>query len=311
MGARAVKNFVEHVTPIFLALILSPLLSGIMNRTKAFFAGRKGFPLTQTYRDLKKLLGKGAVYSSSISWIFRLSPLVSVAVAIIACAWLPFGDFPGIVAFRGDFVAIAYFFGLARLMTALAALDTASPFEGMGANREVFFAVFAEPAVLLGFAAVSGIPGGRSFGDALVTLAAGSYAENGIVLSLVAITFFLLALSENSRIPVDDPTTHLELTMVHEAMILDNSGPDLAFIEYASGLKLWFYFALVADTVLPFFGKDRLVRAGLMAILMIVLPIIAGAIESSMARLRIMKVPQLLGSAMALSFVALLLKGIL
>ncbi len=305
------KLTIESFLPILLALLFSPLIVGIIRRTKAFFAGRKGFPILQMYRDLWKLLGKGTVYSSSSTWLFKLAPLVSLAVALLACAWLPFGGFPGLVAFRGDFVVIVYLLGLARFLTILAALDTASPFEGMGANREAFFAVFAEPAVLVGFAAVSGIPGGRSLWSALSALSAGSYADNGVVLSLTATAFFILALSENSRIPVDDPTTHLELTMIHEVMILDNSGPDLAFIEYASGLKLWFFFVLVADTVLPLFGQGLLLRTGLMLVMVVALSVATGAIESAMARLRMMKVPQLLGSAMALSFVALLLKGIL
>ena len=297
--------------PIVAALLFAPLATGVVRSTKAFLAGRKGFPLWQTYLDLFKLLGKDIVYSRSVSWIFRLAPLASLATVLVACAWLPLGGLPGLFSFTGGFILIAYLFGLSRFLTMLASLDTASAFEGMGANREALFSVFAEPAFLLGFGAVVVAPGSSSLQSAIALARDTAFSDYGVAASLAAAAFFILALAENSRLPVDDPTTHLELTMIHEAMILDSSGPDLAFIEYASSLKLWFFWVLIADIILPFFHADPGVQVLGTFLVVLVLAVATGLVESSMARLRLMKVPQFIGSATAFAFIAILLRGIL
>jgi formate hydrogenlyase subunit 4 len=305
------KETLISLIPLAIALVFAPLSLGILRSTKAFFAGKRGFPITQTYRDLFKLLRKGIVYSRSVSWIFKLAPLVSLAASLIACAWLPFGGMAGLFSFTGGFLLIAYLFGVSRFTTILAGLDTASAFEGMGANREALFSVFAEPALLLGFGAVIVVPGHSSLANAISAAQNTAFSDYGVVTALAAISFFILALAENSRIPVDDPTTHLELTMIHEAMILDNSGPDLAFIEYASSLKLWFFYVLIADMILPFLGLDGATRTMGAIFIAFALAALTGIVESSMARLRLTKVPQFIGSAMAFAFIAILLKGIL
>ena len=304
---EAIVSFI----PLASAIVFSPLAVGIVRSTKAFFAGRKGFPVYQAYLDLFKLMGKGIVYSTSVSWLFKIAPLVSLAASLIACSWLPLGGLPGVFSFTGGFILVAYLFGVSRFVTMLASLDTASAFEGMGANREALFSVFAEPALLLGFGAVVVAPGSLPLANAINVARNTAFSDYGVAASLAAAAFFILALAENSRIPVDDPTTHLELTMIHEAMILDSSGPDLAFIEYASSLKLWFFFVLIADIILPFFHFGIAGQVLGTFIIVVVLAVATGIVESSMARLKLMKVPQFIGFATAFAFIAILLRGIL
>lgn len=297
--------------PLLVAAVFSPLTVGIIRKVKALFAGRKGPPLLQMYRDIAKLLKKGVVYSQSTTWVFRAAPLLALSVGLAACAWLPFGAQAGIFSMTGGFILIAYLFGLSRFFTILASLDTASAFEGMGANREAFFAVIAEPAILLSFGAIILTSGNSSLWNAMLYAQDASFAEYGVVPSLVLISFFILALSENSRIPVDDPTTHLELTMIHEVMILDNSGPDLAFIEYGASLKLWFYLTLMANIVTSIISLTGWQKTLGTFLTVMILAAIIGIVESSIARLRMKKVPDFIGAAAAFAFLALILEGVL
>ena len=305
------NDILVQLLPLAVALVFAPLAMGIIQKVKAFFAGRRGFSVFQMYRDLYKLMHKAIVYSRSTTWVFRLAPLLVLAVSLIAVAWLPFGSFRGLFSFQGGFIFVAYLFGLARFATVLASLDTASAFEGMGANREALFAILAEPATLLAFAALILTSGNSSLWGAISWGQESSFAEFGIVPLLALVSFFILALSENSRIPVDDPTTHLELTMIHEVMILDNSGPDLAYIEYASALKVWFYLVLMANIVTAIFSISG--RAQILAMFgfTFLLAGIIGVVESSIARLRMKKIPDFIGSAIAFSLLALVLEGIL
>lgn len=305
------KDFLANLLPLVFAIVFAPLAIGIIQKVKAFFAGRKGFPVFQMYRDLNKLMHKGVVYSRSTSWIFRLAPLIVCAVSLIAVAWLPFGGLRGLFSFQGGFIFVAYLFGLARIATLLASLDTASAFEGMGANREALFAILAEPATLLAFASLILTSDNSSLWGAISWGQKSNFAEFGVIPLLTLVSFFILALSENSRIPVDDPTTHLELTMIHEVMILDNSGPDLAYIEYASALKLWFYLVLMANIVTAIFSISGWAQIPAMFGFVFLLAGIIGVVESSIARLRMKKVPDFIGSAIAFALLALVLEGIL
>jgi len=305
------NDILAKLLPLVVALVFAPLAMGIIQKVKAFFAGRKGFPVFQMYRDLYKLMHKGVVYSRSTTWVFRLAPLLVLAVSLIAVAWLPFGGLRGLFSFQGGFIFVAYLFGLARFATLLASLDTASAFEGMGANREALFAILAEPATLLAFAALILTSGNSSLWGAISWGQESSFAEFGVVPLLALVSFFILALSENSRIPVDDPTTHLELTMIHEVMILDNSGPDLAYIEYASALKVWFYLVLMANIVTAIFSISGWAQILAMFGFAFLLASIIGVVESSIARLRMKKVPDFIGSAVAFALLALVLEGIL
>jgi formate hydrogenlyase subunit 4 len=297
--------------PLLLALVFAPLLEGLIRKTKAIFAGRKGFPLLQAYRDLFKLLKKGAVYSDTVTAVFKLAPAVQLSVMILAAAFLPFGGLPGVFSFGGDFIVIIFLMGLSRFFLVLGAMDTGSSFEGMGANREAFFSILIEPALLLGFAVLTGFSTEASLNSVIRNAFQSLSFENITLLLLVCASFLILALAENSRVPFDDPTTHLELTMIHEVMILDNSGPDLAMIEYGASLKLWFFFTLIADIFPALHYFTQPFRAALTFVVILLLSVLAGVVESVMARLRLTRIPQLLSTALAFSLVAILLKSIL
>jgi len=292
--------------PLLVGLALSPLLPGIINRTKALFAGRHGQPLLQTYFDLWKLLQKGAVYSRTTSWIFRAGPIVGLAATLTAVMLMPFGSSPALIAFPMDFLLFAGLFGLMRFFTVAAALDTGSSFEGMGASREVFFSALAEPALLVALATLARQAGNLSLSTMLGPTSGAHWLHSGPVLALVVIALMIILLAENARIPVDDPNTHLELTMIHEVMVLDHGGPDFAFILYSAVLKLWLFAALIVGMVMPDMGSvwlNFLLAVGGM----LVVAVVVGVIESIMARLRLVVVPQLLVGAGALAAVAFLL----
>jgi formate hydrogenlyase subunit 4 len=286
-----------------LALLLAPLLPGIIARVKALFAGRQGQPLLQAYFDIIKLLRKGTVYSETTTWVFRAGPIVGLSTTVAALSLLPVGGRPALVHFAGDFVLLAYLLALGRYFTVAAALDTGSSFEGMGASREVHFAALAEPTLLLGLAALARQTGGSSLSS---IVAATSPLSPEVLLVGVALSIVLL--SENARIPFDDPNTHLELTMVHEVMVLDHGGPDLGLVLYASSLKLWLWTSLLADLLLPATVKGATAWSIPIAMAGVALLAIAiGVVESTLARLRLVRVPQLLATAAALAAVALIL----
>jgi formate hydrogenlyase subunit 4 len=296
------------VIHVLLALLLAPLFPGVINRTKARLAGRTGQPLLQAYFDLGKLLRKDAVYSVTTTWVFRAGPCAALAALLVALALVPFANARALLAFPGDLLLFAYLLGLARFGLVAAALDTGSSFAGLGASRVVAFSALAEPALLLGLVAMSRGAGSVSLSDVYARLAPISLVEGGgPVLLLVAAAFGVVYLAENARIPFDDPNTHLELTMIHEVMILDHSGPDLAFLQYGAALKLWLLGSLVVGILLPLHGTPP--ALGLLGGLtgMFLLAVITGVIESTMARLRLVRVPQLLVGATLLSLLALLM----
>jgi len=306
-------NFISFIQPLLaplqagLALMLSPLLLGVINRTKAAFAGRNGQPVLQLYFDLWKLLHKGAVYSRTTTWVFRAGPIIGLAAVLLATMFVPLGGLRSTVSFTGDLVLLAYLLGLMRFFTVLAALDTGSSFEGMGASREVAFSALAEPALLLGLAALARQSGSLSLSSIYSSLSFDAWLEAGPMLALVVAVLMVVFLAENARIPVDDPNTHLELTMIHEVMVLDHSGPDFAFILYGAALKLWVLGALLAGLIIPIRTGNPWLDGGACLMGMFVIAMIVGIVESSMARLRLLCVPQLLVGAGALAVVALIL----
>jgi formate hydrogenlyase subunit 4 len=302
---------IGHLTPIvhtLLALTGSPLLLSLINRTKAVVAGRVGPPMLQPYRDLWKLLQKGAVYSRTTTWVFRAGPVVGLASILVALTLLPFGGDRALIAFPGDFLLFAYALGLLRLFTVLAALDTGSSFEGMGASREVAFSALAEPALFLGMAAVARQTDSLSLSTMLANVTPETWLRAAPALVLVGAALLVVFLAENARIPVDDPNTHLELTMIHEVMVLDHSGPDFAFILYGSALKLWILGALLVGIMLPVRTESLWLDSAAACAGMATLAVVTGLIESSMARLRFIHVPQLLVGAGVLAMLALMLE---
>jgi formate hydrogenlyase subunit 4 len=288
-------------------LLLAPLLPGVVGRVKALVAGRQGPPLLQPWRDLLRLAGKGAVYSRTTTWVFRAGPVVGLAAILAAGLLLPLGAPAATIVFAGDFALLAALLGLARFVTVVAALDTGSSFEGMGAAREVTFSALAEPALFLGFVSLVRSTGGLDLTHLLGDGLAAAWQADSSALLLVALSIFVVALAENSRIPVDDPATHLELTMIHEVMVLDHSGPDLALIQYGAALKLYLFGALVVKLVLGARFADPPVAFAAFLAGQLVFALALGLVESTMARVRLVRVPQLLIGASVLSGFALVL----
>jgi len=288
-------------------LLLPPLLIGVVWRVKARVAGREGPPLSQAYLDLLRLARKGAVYGRTASWVFRAGPVVGLAAVLAAGLLVPLGGPDAAVTFTGDFVLLASLLGLARFATVLAALDTGSSFEGMGAAREVTFSALAEPALFLGLASLVRSTGGLDLAHLLGHGLAASWHTDGPALLLVALSISVVALAENARLPVDDPATHLELTMIHEVMVLDHSGPDLALIQYGGALKLYLFGALVVKLALGAGPQDPWAAFLAFVAGQLAFAAAVGLIESTMARLRLVRIPQLLVGASVLSAFALVL----
>jgi len=286
-----------------LAMFLAPFYSGLILKVKAYFGGKKGPPLLINYFTLIKLLKKGSVYSTSTTLIFKLGPMVSLCAAVTVLMFLPVAGQSPLFSFNGDVILLLYLLGLGRFFTICAAMDTASPFEGMGAAREAYFPIICEATlfmILILFYVLTGnlqlaayFSGGQPFG---------LWQTAGSLLLFVAIALFIVLLTENSRVPVDDPATHLELTMIHEVMVLDHSGPDFAFIELGSFFKLFFYAGLVTRLLCPFTLGNPAADAVLFFAFMALVYAAVGVTESVMARYRMDKVPQFVLTSFALAF---------
>jgi formate hydrogenlyase subunit 4 len=291
---------IRTIVHLALLLLLPPLLLGFINKTKALFAGRRGPPLLQPYRDIAKLLRKGLVLSSATTWVFVAGPVVTLAAAALAGTLVPFGPSPPPIAFAGDAVLFAYLFGLARFFTTSAALDTGSAFEGMGSAREVTFACLSEPALFFVLLALAKQTGSLSLGAMLGASSLSFSAAFAAPLVLVCLGLFIILLAETCRIPVDDPATHLELTMIHEVMALDHGGPLLGVIEYAAAMKLLVLESLLLRLVLPLGTGLPALDWLVFAAEAIALSVAVGVVESVMARLRMRRVPYLLTGALLL-----------
>jgi formate hydrogenlyase subunit 4 len=292
---------IHNTIHILLALTLPPLLLGVIAKTKALFAGRIGPPVFQPYYDLVKLSQKDSVFSTTTTWVFKAGPVVSLATSAIALLMVPFAQGSAPISFNGDLILLAYLIGLGRFFTASAALDTGSSFEGMGATREVTFACLAEPAFFLGLLVLAKLSGSLQLAAMLGSSLASDWSTASASLALVLLGWFIVLLVENSRIPFDDPNTHLELTMIHEVMILDHSGPALGMVLYGAALKLFLFGALVVRLALPFATSSVWLDWGVFVAGMLATAVVIGMVESTMARLRLTQVPVLLVTACLLS----------
>jgi formate hydrogenlyase subunit 4 len=287
--------------------VFPPLLLGFIGKTKAFFAGRVGPPLLQPYFDLYKLLGKASVYSVTTNWMFKAAPMVSTAAILAAGLMMPIASFKPPVQFWGDIILFVYLFALARFVIILAALDTGSSFEGMGASREATFGCLSEITLFLNLTILALLSKSLSLSGIYLGGLSASWPLVGPVLILVVVSLFLILLVENSRIPIDDPETHLELTMIHEAMVLDHSGVDLAYILYGKAVKLFLFGSLLVSLIFTFKPKDLYIDTACFIFEMIGLAILIGVIESSMARFRLNKVQYLLFSALMFSIIGFII----
>ena len=291
----------ETLVHALVLVLLPPLLPGIVNKTKALFAGRTGPPVLQLYRDLAKLFRKGTVLSRTTTWVFLAGPVAGTVTALLAGLLVPLGEVRAPVAFAGDFVLFAYLLALGRFFTAAAALDTGSAFEGMGAAREVSFSPLAEPALFFGFLAAAKVSGSLSLSGLLTGAWITGWFSSGGALLLVLVAWFVVLLAEASRIPFDDPNTHLELTMIHEAMVLDHSGPLLGLVLYGASVKLLVLGTLIVRLALPVPSAGPVAGWALLLAGLVALSVAVGVVESVMARLRLIRVPQLLVTACLLA----------
>ncbi len=289
---------IDALMSIAVLLIMPPLLLGVITKTKAWFGGRVGPPVLQPYHDIVKLLRKSMVISRTTTWVFPLGPVATLAAVALAGLLMPLGPFPAPIRFTGDLILFAYLFGLARFFTTAAALDTGSAFEGMGAAREVTFACLTEPTLFFALLVLARMSGSLSLTGMLHGPEQGFSPLVAAPLILVAIGLFVVLLAENCRIPVDDPTTHLELTMIHEVMVLDHSGPLFGVILYSAALKLFILGALLLHLVSPFHTGTAWADWPLFAAQMLGLAVVVGVVESVRARLPMPHVPYLLLAAM-------------
>ena len=281
-------------------LLLAPLLPGIINKVKARVAGRRGPPVLQLYYDLAKLWRKGVVLSTAVSPGHVAGPAIAWVALVVAALMLPVGPAGAPLAFRGDALLFVYALALARFCTAFAAMDTGSAFEGMGVAREVSHAVIGEAAIITALLALSVQTHSVSLTTMLAPPAAGAGA------ALLAAGLFGVLLAENCRVPFDDPNTHLELTMVHEVMVLDHSGPPLAAILHGASVKLLLFSVLLAESVLSVSKLPPLAVTGVLAVSILLIAVAVGLVESLLARLAFRRVPLLLTTSFLLCLFALL-----
>lgn len=274
----------------FLLILLASLFfMGVIIRTKSLASGRKGPGIFQPMRDIFRLLKKGSVFSKTTSFIFQIAPTAYFASVLMAVLMIPHGNSPGFISFNGDFVMFAYILAFGKFLMIVSALDTGSSFEGMGASREALFSMLVEPAFFILMGSFALFTGHTSFQSIFSELHYGSYISY-MLGGLATFVFVLIAMIENSRMPVDDPKTHLELTMIHEVMILDNSGFDLGVILYTTNLKFAMYGAIIADLfigILPLWFSIPLFIG-----IQVLFAIAVGLIESFGARSRMGHNPQ-------------------
>jgi formate hydrogenlyase subunit 4 len=280
-------------------LLLPPLLPGLINRVKAWVAGRRGPPVLQLYYDLARLWRKGVVLSTLASPGFVAGPAVAWVALAGAALLLPLGPAGTLLSFRGDVILLVYLLALARFATTWAAMETGSAFEGMGAAREVSYAVLAEAAMIAAVLALAVQSGSLS----LASMLAPAVGAGGV---LLAAGLFTVLLAENCRVPFDDPNTHLELTMIHEVMVLDHSGPPLAVVLHGAAMKLMLFAVLLTEAVLPLGGLGPFAGAAALVAGVLVVTAGVGLVESLMARLAFRRVPLLLTTAFLLCLFALL-----
>jgi formate hydrogenlyase subunit 4 len=294
-------------------LALAPLLRGLIKKMKAALQMRQGPPLLQVYYDLAKLLRKEPVRSATSSWLYVAGPRMYFATAVVATTLVPVWMAAAPLEAAGGVLALVGILALGRFFLATAALDTGSPFGGMGASREMTIAALAEPALMLGLFTAALSAGSLNLG-ALVRglLDRGAAFHPSDILALAGL--FIVVIAETGRVPVDNPATHLELTMIHEAMVLEYAGADLALVEWASALKELLYLTLLADLFAPI-GIATSASAALLlqaafvwAVKMFVLALAVTLVESTNAKLRLFRVPDLMAVSLGLGFLALAIR---
>lgn len=293
----------EILLNIAMLLFLPFLFVGVINRVKSLWAGRKGPSLLQPFFDFARLMKKGEVISTAASFVFRMAPSATLATILTAGLVTPMIRHRSIIGFEGDFIFFAYILALGKFFSIIAAMDTGSSFEGMGAAREATFSAFVEPAFFLIIATSCFMSGYTRFTEIFFILPAKAELAP-LVKGLGTLVIFMMVLVEGCRVPVDDPNTHLELTMIHEVMILDNSGPDLGFIQYAAAARMVILSSLIPNLLIPP-GTGLLNWVLLYLAIIFIIAAVIGLLESLLARMRMIHVPQFIFLMTALSIVVL------
>jgi len=293
-----------------LALLLAPGLVGLIRWMKARLQNRRGAPVWQPYLELRKLFRKEVVVSSNASWLFRAAPFIIFSSAVVTTALVPVLTVPVALDRMGDLVVLVYLLLLGTFFLALAGLDPGSAFGGMGASREVTVAALAEPTVALAVFALALSAGSTNLGQIVVATLADPARTVSPGHALAFAALFIVTRAETGRRPVDNPATHLELTMIHEAMVLEYSGRYLALIEWAAAVKLLVFFALLGNLFVPW-GVAReltpegvLLAAGSFLIKLIALAATIAVLETRIAKLRLFRVPELLSVSFVLALLA-------
>ncbi|MBI5876955.1 MAG: NADH-quinone oxidoreductase subunit H [Chloroflexi bacterium] len=303
-------DYLLEIAQSLLALALSPLLVGFVRWVKARLQNRRGAPPWQPYYELRKLFGKEVVMSNNASWLFRAAPYVVFASAATVTLLIPLLSAPSPFDGVGDLVVVVYLLMLGTFVLALAGLDTGTTFGGMGSSREMTVAAIAEPTIALAIGGLALGAGSTNLGRMVTQTLAnpGTVLSPGHLLAFAA--FFIVALAETGRLPVDNPATHLELTMIHEAMILEYSGRYLALIEWASWLRLFIFFTLLSNLFVPWGIATTLEPAalalslGALIVKLVVLGLAVALLETHIAKLRLFRVPELLGVSFVLALLA-------
>ncbi len=294
-----------------LLISIAPLVTGIIRKVKAHLQSRTGPSVLQPYRDLRKLLSKSSVVSHDASWMFTLTPYVCISAVVIAALLVPV-LYARTFGFVGDLIVLIYLLAMMRFFMALAALDTGSAFGGMGSSREMYISSIVEPTMLLSIFAMALVAGTTSLGDIAGGIVSSSWDRGVPTLLLAAAAFFIATLAENARVPFDNPATHLELTMVHEAMLLEYSGKQLALMEMSSMTKLVLFLAIISSVFFPWGIATDLgplsLTAGLLAFLLkvLLLAVIIALIESATAKMRLFRLPNILTVAFILALLAVM-----
>lgn len=297
---------------IIVLLLLAPLCSGIIKKVKAISQKRKGPPLLQVYWDISKLFKKEMVISETTSWIFRVTPYITLTTVLLAGLFVPVTLQLGSLEFAGDLILVVYTLALGRFFMALAGLDAGSSFGGMGSSREMLISALMEPALLVALFTLGLLSGSTSIYEMMHTSAANGFIMVQPVYWLLAAAIFIIMIAETARIPVDDPSTHLELTMVHEAMLLEYSGRNLALMELAGAVKQLIFLTLLANIFLPLEGLYNVTTPGTALALalavyfikIVFLSILIGLVEINTVKLRFFSVPNLAAVSFTLSFLA-------
>lgn len=297
---------IQSIVSYVLILGLIPLFFGLINKQKAIFTGRIGASIFLPYYELNKLLKKETINGTGTSFISTISPAINFIAIISALAMLPIAFLNSLISFKGDIILFAYLLGLARFFQILAAMDIGSSFEGMGAAREATFAVFAEPIFFFTIGSIAFISGFTSINEIYHSIKLDNVAYI-IFIVVCSISVFILAIAESSRMPVDDPNTHLELTMIHEVMILDNSGIDLFLYQYSSYIKLFIYAILETSFFYPFGVQNYWIGIPVFLIIIFLLSSSLAIAETVTSRFRLKNIPYYLLFATAIGVLNLLI----